>query len=303
MGLKALYQRFRKWQQEPFVYKAGSPDPQHCANCGNDYVGKYCPVCGQSCKEGRVTWKSVDKDIRVLLSIRDPGGLIPLIVQLFGRTGYLINDYISGRKKVCSGLARKFLIITACTLLVQSKTGQESVYQMMFFPDRLQFMSEALEWLSKNLGWAVLIQTLLLLFPTWLLFRQAPRNTRHSLPEGFYIQLFMSCLVLLLVMLRCVLGNWVLLLIPIFYYIAYYRLFGYGVWGTIWRTVLCLGSVIYLFSGLMMTVKYLQLSGFSASHSIWASIGIVAAFILVDVGLVALGWWIGKRGATKKTTE
>ena len=35
-------------------------------------------------------------------------------------------------------------------------------------------------------------------------------------------------------------SDWVMCLIPICYFITYRQLFGFGWWGTLWRTVLCL---------------------------------------------------------------
>ena len=35
-------------------------------NCGNDYVGHYCPVCSQKGALGRITWKGVAQGIAEL---------------------------------------------------------------------------------------------------------------------------------------------------------------------------------------------------------------------------------------------
>ena len=299
MDLKALYQRFRAWQKEPFKYKKPEGEAHLCANCGTTFEGAYCPVCGQKASDGPVTWKSVDKDLKSLLKIKDPGALIPFILQLFGRTGYMIGDYIQGRRKVCDSPVGKLCIIAMAALLVQGLTGKSVSEDPITIGGMFGFLEKGLQWLSNNLSWAILIQTALLVIPTWMLFRHAPKHPKHSLPEGIYIQVFMSSLVLFFVMLRYLLGNWILIFIPVFYFIAYYRLFGYGIWGTLWRTVLSIGFVFYLFGVLMWAGKHLLGDSPLVKSTGWAIV-IVAALLLAGVGILFLGKWIDKK--TSKST-
>ena len=109
----------------------------------------------------------------------------------------------------------------------------------------------------------------------------------------------MSSLVLFFVMLRYLLGNWILIFIPVFYFIAYYRLFGYGIWGTLWRTVLSIGFVFYLFGVLMWAGKNLLGDSPLVKSTGWAIV-IVAALLLAGVGILFLGKWIDKK--TSKST-
>ena len=44
---KSLLSRIRQWQPKPEDYSFSSTETQHCYNCGNDYVGNYCPHCSQ----------------------------------------------------------------------------------------------------------------------------------------------------------------------------------------------------------------------------------------------------------------
>lgn len=296
MDLKALYQRFRAWQKDPFKYKKPDGISRRCANCGTTFEGAYCPVCGQKASVGPVDWKSVDKELKSLLKFKDPGGLLPFVFQLFGRTGYMIGDYIQGRRKVCDSPVGKLCVIAAAALVVQEFTGNSAPEDPVTIGGMFGFLEKGLRWLSNNLSWAIIIQTALLVVPTWMLFRHSPRHTGHSLPQGIYIQVFMGCLVLFVVMLRYLLGNWVLIFIPLFYFFAYYRLFGYGIWGTLWRTVLSIGSVFYLFGVLMWAGKYLLGDTPLVQSSGWA-VAIVAALLLAGVGLLFLGSWIDKRTA------
>ena len=257
MSQKSLFQRFQDWQKNPFPPdKMPYNTPFTCLNCGHTYEGNYCPVCGQAHNVGKVSWASVALTIKSLLGLKgDPGSLVNFVIQLFGRPGYMISDYLSGRRKSCDSPIQNLLIMVACAILVQNVSGHTGVYHDLVTADA-GFMGRAFGWLSDNLSWAILIQTALLIFPTLLFFRDAPKHTHHSLPEGIYIQIFMCSLVLMIMMLRCGVGDWILLLVPVYYYIAYRELFGFGIWGTAWRTVLSLGSIFGLMAILMaLTVK------------------------------------------------
>lgn len=78
------------------------------------------------------------------------------------------------------------------------------------------------------------------------MFRYSPLHTRHTLPEGFFIQVLFANLqvVIFLLMVPC----WLLfkqmtvlsaisLVVIAYYIIGYRQLFGYGLWGTLWRLV------------------------------------------------------------------
>lgn len=90
--------------------------------------------------------------------------------------------------------------------------------------------------------------------PVWQLFRQAPRFPRHTLPQGFYIQvfigaqflMFMSLMILLFYLIPSLSGDgdtatsvMITFALPIIAMIDFKQLFGYGWWGTLWRVSLC----------------------------------------------------------------
>ena len=86
------------------------------------------------------------------------------------------------------------------------------------------------------------------------------------------------------------------MLVPIYYFIAYKQLFGYGVWGTLWRTLLAIGIIFYFF-GVSMFVS-MRISGqFWAEHTAWEFLSMFGAFLLLGAGVLYLGYWIGKRTA------
>ena len=210
----------------------------------------------------------------------------------------MISDYLSGRRMVCSAPAGRLIFIAAITLLVLNLTNASPVSALQT-DGTTGLLGTILGWLSSHLEWAILIQTALLIFPTWILFHHAPKHSYHTIPEGVYIQIFMGSLVLICILLRALIGNAILILIPFYYFVAYHQLFGYGIRETFWRTLLCLGIIFYFF-GVAMCVS-LRLSGeFWTDHSTWEVVSMFGAFIALGIGIIYLGYRIGEKTAHQK---
>ena len=108
----------------------------------------------------------------------------------------------------------------------------------------------------------------------------------------------MAAVVLVCIMLRALVSNWLILLIPICNFIAYRQLFGYGFWGTLWRTLLSMGVILYAFA--VISMMWLCLIGrYPSTHSSGAIIAMGAVLLAIGVAVVWLGWWIGKKTERK----
>ena len=299
MDIKALYQRFRAWQIEPYQFKRMSKKPHQCFNCGNTFEGDYCPVCGQGYDIGPVDWVPEEEPHKPLWGLLEPGSMISFILQILGRPGYMISDFLNGRKIVTGSPIGVLCYIAAATLVVLSFTGKGGSELIEPMNEELGLYGVCLAWMSEHLDWAVLFQALLLVFPVWVLFRFAPKHSHHKLKEGFFIQEFMTAIVLICIMLRALISNWLILLIPICNYIAYRQLFGYGFWGTLWRTLFSIGIVFYVFAVISMT--WLCLIGkYPSTHSSGAIVAMGVVLLAAGVGVVLLGYWIGKKTESKR---
>lgn len=235
---KDWYKRFKQWQRNPFDYEWRSHDTQHCNNCGHDFKGNFCPYCSQRAGTGRITWKTTRQGVMLLWGM-DSRSLPLTIVQLLLRPGYFIRDYISGRRQV-SFPPVKALVIVALLVTIITK---------LFLPEKpaaeplaySETFDHFIEWLENHEDWGTLAICSIFILPTWLLFRKAPAYPKHTLPEGFFIQVF-QCIQIVIV--SFVVDDLLLLIslpfLLIYNYINYKQLFGYGIWGTIWRQVLML---------------------------------------------------------------
>lgn len=296
MNLKSIYQRFRKWQLAPFSYETKPGVKYHCANCGNTFEGNFCPACGQRFSVYQKNLTPEEKKDPTLIWGFEADTLLSYLVQLFGRPGYMISDYINGRQRVCGDPINMLCYVAIGTMLVNSLTGNTVTDKSLVAGSGIVGM--ILGWLAEHMDWAIVFQTVLLILPTWLIFRHAPRNTKHTLMNGVNIQLFMSSLILICVLLRSLIGNWGLILVPVFYFIAYHQLFGYGVWGTLWRTLLSIGIIPYFFGVVMMGVMYLT-GKYATVQSVGTVMSMVCALLLLGVLLLLFGWWISKRKADR----
>jgi hypothetical protein len=222
--------------------------------------------------------------------------ILSSVLQLLGRPGYLISDYLSGRRQVCYSPVSMLFVMAVIVTLFMQLAGVQIVNTEVLKTLKFKALANAVIWMVDNLGWAMLITTAFLILPTWLLFRHAPRNPRHSLPEAIYIQLFMSTLVLLIFVFSHILGGWLLWLVPVYYYIAYRQLFGYGIWGTLWRTVLTL-SIGYILA-MIIALEILYLTGQipPGEDSIYTYTYGFVFWFAICLGILYLGYRIGKRG-------
>lgn len=242
MDIKRIYRQFRVWQRKPFRYVNRSKGKTTCHNCGTEYDGNFCPVCGQRAGVGRIGWKSVQQGVMLLWGM-DSRSLSYTLFQLLFRPGHLISDYINGKRQVSFPPVKMLFIVAIGYILTQSVQraffpGYTTEMKKEDFEQGWEFLYNFTVWFDSNVGWGTLLFTALFILPTWLLYRCAPHHRHHTLPEGFFIQVFMAT-IMIMISIPAELFRWIAYLLPVYYMIAYKQLFGYGWWGTLWRYVVC----------------------------------------------------------------
>ena len=287
MQFKQRLKQFREWQREPFHYMNNSQGPTRCANCGTEFDSNYCPMCAQKAGVGRIGWKTVRQGIMFLWGM-DSRSLSYTILQLLLRPGYLISDYISGKRQVSFPPVKMLFLVAIPYLLVRFFLEQGNPSPSTAETNLSQI---CVQWVKANPGWGFLIISCFMIFPTWAIFRYAKRNDHHTLPEGFFIQVFMSTLLLLFAIIIPLTTHWLLWGIPIYYLITYKQLFGYGWWGTLWRTSLCIFegfilmlALIYLFS--LIFTQYSENPGNSVMFEIGKISGLLTFVVVAALGLL-----------------
>ena len=113
------WKAFCEWQQRPYQVAQKSPELHLCHTCGEEFLGNYCPRCGQSAKIGRYSFK---KAFLLFLDVWGMGnrGMFRTLRDLILRPGYMIRDYISGMQMAYFPPFKLLFLLTALSLIVDS---------------------------------------------------------------------------------------------------------------------------------------------------------------------------------------
>ena len=253
------WRRFRAWQENPFDYTNHSEHTMRCANCGTEFRDNFCPRCGQKAGTGPIGWNTVKEGILILWGM-DTRSLSFTLIQLLLRPGYMVRDYLSGKRQVSFPPVKMLFIVAIANVLASrlhtmlyGSTAEPENYQGM-----MAFMNRFMTWSQENMAWSTLLFMAVFIPPTWLFFRRAPRYPRHNLPEGFFLQVFMATLSLFIDTFAQLTVLWLNILFPIYFIVTYRQLFGYGWWGTLWGLSFCvaIGFGLMLIAFIAATVWF-----------------------------------------------
>lgn len=288
MRIKERYHRFRAWQKTHRRFSVKDTKTHHCACCDNEFKGNYCPVCGQAAGVGHITWQSLWKNVTMLWGM-DSHSMPYSLWQLLWRPGYFIGEYIDGHRQVSYPPVKMLFVLAVFYVIIRQILGFEPNPVNTSEDDIFEI---TINWLKGNPAWAVMAMTMFFSIPTWFLFRFSPRHSRHTLPEGFFIQLFMASLMLICILLEKILPVFILL-IPIYYYITYRQIFSYNAWGTLWRLALA-ASVWTLFVLLLATIALLFSGSTKNNVEIEVVFVVTIPFIFFIATLLLIGYWISR---------
>ncbi|MBO4803397.1 MAG: DUF3667 domain-containing protein [Muribaculaceae bacterium] len=315
--VKEEYSRFKQWQEQPFDYTYDSERSQHCNNCGHEFTGNYCPVCSQKAGAGRIGWRSVHQGIMDIWGL-GTRSLLYSIWQLLWRPGHIIGDYIDGKRQVSFPPVKMLFIVAVLFSMIYYwflPTVLGINFEAEIPQDERVIMGDFADWLKTNYSWFALIMAMLAVVPTWIMFRYSPRHTRHTMPEGFFIQVFLAVLMIVfsflllpLAMLNVMAYTYIVYCFYGVYYIIVYKyLFGYSLWGTLWRSgfvlltivlLMTLGVILgsHLIEGMMKLQGNVQMTEEQAFQAkAFATVGLAVSVIVV----MAVGFIIN-RLATRK---
>ena len=231
-----------------------SDEVHTCVNCGHEYKGNFCPACGQKATAGRITWATVRSGVMDVWGLGSRS-LLRSLWNLIVSPGRFISDYINGKWQV-SFPPVKMLVIVAVSLYFIGRLIYPEYWSDLFEDEIgstssgfVGFLDTVVNWIVSHPEWCLLFLLSSLIVPTWFVYRHAPRNTRHTLPQGFFIQVFMSVqfylwlFVFSLVFRLCGMGMDLSMtitfavILPLLVFVNYKTLFGYGWWGTLWRLI------------------------------------------------------------------
>ena len=308
MKLKESLRRFRARQNNPYQYSDEELEECRCANCGHVFRGNYCPVCRQEVGDGRITWKWVGKSILDVWGM-DSRSLPNTLLQLLWRPGLLIGDYIGGHRQVCYKPVNMLFIVALAYVILMQIIGQDVSFNTVKVEGYDQagyfkIINFCYQWLVAHPGWAMMILTMIMILPTFIVFRFAPRHPHLSFPENIFIQVFMSTLMLVVAFTIRVSNGITIFLIPLYYYICYRQLFGYKFWGTTWRLAVCFFVWSCLAFYLIVVVLVVAVRQNELANPVRATIYGVVMLTLITAVLVAIplsiAYFISRKKAKRR---
>lgn len=249
-----------------------------CPNCQTEYIGNFCPSCGQSAKTQRFTVKNA------MMSTLEVWGMgnrsLPrTLIHLFTRPGYMIGEYLDGKRipffppvKMLFVLCIFFALATTLVdgehpkntaeketakELKQEKIviGKSSPEDKILFningnevkiEDFINGIKAAAEWLEAHKAIELLCLHCFFMFFAWRVFRKSPIRPKSTLAENFFSQVYISGqMTAASIVYVLIFGNTK----STFYPLPWWALFGLFVWDfkqlfgykwktTIWRTIL-----------------------------------------------------------------
>lgn len=215
--------------------------------------------------------------------------------QLIWRPGYLIRDYLIGKRQSCFPPV-KMAFIVAVVL---------SLFRMWVLPDfsaedvdEFGFLNDLYRWGSQNPALLMTIISLFFIVPTWVFFRESPCYPHHTLVEGFFIQAF-CCTPMLIISFgvpEMLFFSPLTLLIFAYYYYVYKQLFGYGYWSTLWRCVVA-AITMFLCESVVILLSAVFLEQLSDIEAYRYPIAVVVVCVILII-LFTAGYLIDHRRAT-----
>ena len=290
--LIAYYHRFCRWQHEvPHYVNRHEDTVQHCHNCGTTFSDNFCPRCGQRAEVGRVGWKSLKENIALLWGM-DSRSLSYTLFQLLTRPGYLVRDYISGRRQVSFPPVKMLVIASLFMVIFESVFHLENEVMSIHF--NIPEIDNVIKWFNDNKSWGTLFYQIFFILPTWVVFRFAPCYPRHTLPEGFFLQIFVSTQSLLLTFLDYLSADFENVVATIFLIITYRQLFGYSWWGTLWRLIITVLTALMMILPLFL-VALLFSNDDRKDDVIRAGLWLLAIVILLTAVMLFVTYRISRK--------
>lgn len=208
-GIGRSYGKFRRRQ----VYGRKLPrvdmlDWHLCRNCGHRFAGKYCNRCGQEFRNNDTTQRMVTRELIQAATSFDSNFFFTSYELLF-RPGYLIRDYLNGKRVRYISPFLLIFILSTLYLLFSTLSGVGKGAGNIFLPSMSivcpdipelkwtgwLFSTGIMKMILQNSGLLILIS-----FPMWIPSMYLAfwnKKNRLSLAEWMVASGYISALLLL----------------------------------------------------------------------------------------------------------
>lgn len=273
-SVRRKWKSFEAWQRRSVAARPLSAGRHTCLNCDTEFTGNFCPRCGQSGGVSRLTLK------HTLQNTMDVWGLgsrsLPRTLwHLIYRPGYMIGDYLEGRRMPYFPPVKMLFLVTTAFLLTMHVFIPDADQQMEIrrmqtvgnLPSDLEVEDMAYEgkdavvkglnnfseslnsvmtFFNKNKAFQYIFTHSLFAVISFFVFRRSPLRKNLTLSECFFAQIFIASQFLMLsILCACASGGKLLhdgmynLPYTVKYALLLYdykQLYGFGWWRTAWNT-------------------------------------------------------------------
>ena len=272
--IREKWQEFKEWQKEPFRVAPMSDETHICTTCETEYKGNFCPRCGQSAKvESKMTlWKNC----LLFLDVWGIGnrGMFRTLRDLILRPGYLIADYIRGRRSAYFPPFKLLFLLTTLSLLVahgwnlrgenydflDSKIEQSKIEEIADGSEGIQWFFNSANLLGDFIkNYPALWQITWMVFASFfifMLFRKTKTIGKLDFHEFFIAMLYMTNMVTLYMIAFRFFGaprSFVILMSVFLYLIPLKQLSGYSTLSTLGKYTI---SIIFALTSLLLILLF-----------------------------------------------
>ena len=274
MSLKDRYINFKKWQKQPFSVAPLDDQAHICATCDTKFKGNFCPRCGQSAKvEPRMSlWKT----ILLILDVWGLGnrGMFRTLRDLILRPGYLICDYLNGKRSAYFPPFKLLFLLTALSLFMghgfnlihENYQSVPEIFSTEQNPDndaKSQIEVGFITWVSSIISfqqeYPALFQLCFICFAGYffyIFFKNSKILGKIEFNEFFIGLVYMVDMYILYSVFFRFFGYFgmeraVKVFLPFLYLIPLKQLSGFGWWNTIFRSLAGL-SIGVIFLGVIL---------------------------------------------------
>ena len=109
--------RFKAWREQPRQIAPISQEEHECLNCHEQYIGSYCPRCGQAATTDRFSMRVAAENFADAYGMGERG-MFRTMRDLILRPGYMILDYLRGMRVSYFAPFKMFFLLFAISTLV-----------------------------------------------------------------------------------------------------------------------------------------------------------------------------------------
>lgn len=261
---------------------------QQCLNCGASYHGAYCPHCGQSHEVSRITLgKVITSFVTNIVGLQ--ANLPRTLLDLFYRPGYLVRDYLAGKRQAYSNPWSTLLLLATIYILIDQiglntdirtltteygenigeglcasmgvdTSGNPAVNQSAF---------EATDFIYDNYGLFALLTVPFVTVPLWIAFRREGHFAERgmNLAEAATIGAFLSCqnMIINIIILPIMtvermteITIWSYVIVAALYVLTMWQLTGIRVGRFVWRNTVFLLNFLLFALAVFFVVPFLM---------------------------------------------